>query len=193
MANSKFHILVAEDDHFLRKVYMTKLTQEGFKVDVAVDGEEALKKMQADPPELILLDIVMPKMNGFDVLEEMKKDPKLNAIPVIVLSNLGQSEDIQRARELGARDYLVKANFSINEVVTKIRNFLSQAATKQAAAPAAKPAQSRAEKTGKIYKKTLTKCDHCNKTIPQGAKFCPYCGEELVDKSPAKKIKVKKV
>jgi len=186
MANNKFHILVAEDDHFLRKVYMTKLTQEGFDVIVATDGEEALKKIKATPPDLMLLDIVMPKMNGFDVLEEMKDDPSLSSIPVIVLSNLGQSDDIQRARELGAKDYLVKANFSINEVVTKIRTFLDKSGAAPKPAEKSKPekptvsADSAQPKDKKIkHKETLKKCDHCNKTVPAGAKFCPYCGKEL--------------
>lgn len=179
MANSKYKIFVAEDDHFLRKVYQTKLTQEGFMVEVAVDGEEALKKIRQNKPDLLLLDLVMPKLNGFDVLEEMGKDPELKKIPVIVLSNLGQSEDIQRTRDLGAKDYLVKANFSINEVVAKIRGFLEKYANKPmaASAPIAKPTAK--PKVDAVVKALPGKCPHCRHTIPKDAKFCPYCGEKI--------------
>ena len=179
MANNKYKIFVAEDDHFLRKVYQTKLTQEGFMVEVAVDGEAALKKIRQEKPDLLLLDLVMPKLNGFDVLEEMGKDPELRKIPVIVLSNLGQSEDIQRTRDLGAKDYLVKANFSINEVVDKIRGFLEKYADKPkvAAAPAVKPAAK--PKVDAVTPVRPGKCPHCRHTIPPDAKFCPYCGEKI--------------
>lgn len=183
MANNKYSILVAEDDHFLRKVYQTKLTQEGFLVDIAVDGEEALKKLRVKQPSLLLLDLVMPKVNGFDVLEEMKDDRVLKKVPVIVLSNLGQSDDIQRTRELGAKDYLVKANFSINEVVTKIRDFLSKEGVKPSASaeePAVEsPKEEKDSEEKKATKSGTKKCDHCGKSIPEGSKFCPYCGKEL--------------
>ena len=113
------------------------------------------------------------------------------------MSNLGQSDDIQRTRELGAKDYLVKANFSINEVVAKIRNFLSQSGTKPSAVATASPEAP--APPDKINKKTIARCEHCNKPVPAGAKFCPYCGQELAAATAEdtgaeeKKVKVKKV
>lgn len=167
MAESKTKILVAEDDSFLQKVYMTKLTQEGFLVEVASDGEEALKQLRNSPPDLLLLDLIMPRVNGFDVLQEMKDDNQLKKIPVVVLSNLGQPEDIQKCRELGAKDYLVKANFSINAVVEKIRQYVKNGWKKTAGVAAPAPAPSLPESTAA--------CVKCGKIIPADAKFCPYC------------------
>ncbi len=171
MAEAKTKILVAEDDHFLQKVYLTKLTQEGFSVDVALDGEEALKKLRNAPPDLLLLDLIMPKVNGFDVLLEMKGDAQLKKIPVVVLSNLGQPEDIQKCRELGAKDYLVKANFSINAVVEKIRQYVHNGWKK----PAAEAEEETPEPPEKKVEPKQNPCVKCGKMIPTDAKFCPYC------------------
>jgi len=117
----KPQILVVEDDQFLRKIYLTKLSSENFDVITAVDGEEAISVSKKEVPDLILLDLILPKIDGFEVLRELKNDPKTRDIPVIILSNLGQESDIERGMKLGAQDYLVKARFSINEVVSKIR------------------------------------------------------------------------
>lgn len=117
-------VLIIEDDKFLSKIYASKLSKEGIEADFALDGEEGLQKMKAAKPKLILLDLIMPKMDGFAVLEEMKKDPALKKIAVLVLSNLGQDEDIVRAKKLGAKDFLVKSDSSIQEVVTKIKSHL---------------------------------------------------------------------
>lgn len=117
-------ILVAEDDDFLNKLCSAKLTKEGFTVLSAADGVEALAKIKAEKPDLILLDVIMPKKNGFDVLKEMKDDPVLQAIPVVMVSNLGQEGDKSKGMQLGAKDYFVKANLSINDIVDKIKSYL---------------------------------------------------------------------
>lgn len=114
-------ILVVEDETFLVKIYAVKLRAEGFEVDIATDGVEAVKMVEADKPDLILLDLVLPKMNGFEALEKIKSKPANKDIPVIVLSNLSQEEDIKRAQTLGATIYLVKADFSIQDIVSKIK------------------------------------------------------------------------
>jgi len=120
----KSKILVAEDDRFLSKIYATKLASEGYEVIVAGEGEEAIRKIIAELPDLILLDLVMPKKNGFEVLQVIKADAKTKNIPVVILSNLGQEEDVKRGASLGAVDYLVKTNLSIQEVVSKIKDYL---------------------------------------------------------------------
>jgi two-component system response regulator VicR len=119
-------ILVAEDDKFLVNVLLSKLSKEGFEVIHAFDGEEALAKVCEKKPDLVLLDLVIPVKDGFEVLKEIKADEALKDIPVIILSNLGQDEDIKRGQELGAEDYLVKTNLSLGEVVEKIKQHLSQ-------------------------------------------------------------------
>ena len=114
-------ILVAEDDKFLKHVYMNKLPKEGFEVDLAINGEIALEKIESFKPDLIILDIMMPKMSGLEVLKKIKKDPKTKDIPVIITSNLDKNEDIQKGMKLGANDYLVKSDVSINEIVDTIK------------------------------------------------------------------------
>jgi DNA-binding response OmpR family regulator len=126
MPTNPAHILVVEDETFLVKIYTVKLKKEGFDVSIATDGEQAVKMASEIKPDIILLDLILPKMNGFEALEKMRQDPNLKKTPVIVLSNLGQDEDIKRAESLGATDYLVKANFSIQEVIAKIRATLGQ-------------------------------------------------------------------
>ncbi len=114
-------ILVAEDDKFLSKILVSKLKKSGFGVELAENGEEALEKMKEDKPDLILLDIIMPEKNGFEVLEDMRKNKNLKNVPVIILSNLGQQSDIEKGKKLGVVDYWVKANFSLNEVIQKVK------------------------------------------------------------------------
>ncbi len=116
-------ILVAEDDKFLMKIYQTKLAKEGFTVLSAHDGEEALQLAQTNTPVLILLDLIMPKKTGFEVLEELKKNPSTAAIPVLIFSNLGQNSDVEKGIQLGAADYVIKSNLSITEVIEKIRKY----------------------------------------------------------------------
>jgi DNA-binding response OmpR family regulator len=118
---SPTRVLVVEDDNFLRKILVMKFEAEGFQVESAADGEAGLHQVVANPPDLMLLDMILPNMNGFEVLAEMKTNKLTSKVPVIVLSNLGQEEDIKRATELGAVDFLVKSNLSIMEVVQKVK------------------------------------------------------------------------
>ena len=124
--NRSHSVLVVEDDKFLRDLLVLKLKREGFKVSEAVDGEEGLKKTRNEKPNIIVLDLIIPVKDGFAFLEEMKKDPETESIPVIVLSNLGQREDIERAKALGARDYMVKAQLTPLEVVERIKTILRE-------------------------------------------------------------------
>jgi CheY-like chemotaxis protein len=116
-------ILLVEDEEIMIDILQRKLSKEGYEIFVARDGEEGLKKMrEMEPkPDLILLDIIMPKMGGFEVMEEMKKDEKLKDIPVIVISNSGQPVELDRAKKLGAKDWLIKTEFDPNEVLEKVK------------------------------------------------------------------------
>lgn len=115
-------ILIVEDDRFLRELIKRKLITEGFEVAEAVDGEEALKKVKEETPNLVLLDLILPNVDGFEVLKRIKEDLKLATIPIIILSNLGQREEVERGLKLGAIDYLVKAHFTPGEIIEKIKN-----------------------------------------------------------------------
>ena len=125
MAEGARRILLAEDDRFLRKAAEAHLRQHGFTVVAAVDGEEALRLARAERPDLVLLDLIMPKMQGFEVLKTLKQDPATADIPVIVLSNLGQDRDVQQAMELGAVAYYIKAHVSLHDLVKKIEAALA--------------------------------------------------------------------
>lgn len=125
MAKTK-KILIVEDDQFLVKVYSTKLSSEGFEIEMATTGDEALTKATNLKPVLILLDIMLPGQNGFEVLKSLKKGKSTKTIPVIILSNLGQGSDVEKGLALGADDYLIKTNLSINEVVDKIKSALKK-------------------------------------------------------------------
>ncbi len=114
-------ILIIEDDKFLRELIVKKLTKEGYDVSEALDGEEGVKKVKEEKPDLVLLDLILPGIDGFEVLARIKEDPALASIPVIILSNLGQKEDVERGLELGAVDYLIKAHFTPGEIVEKVR------------------------------------------------------------------------
>ncbi|MFH1711952.1 MAG: response regulator [Patescibacteria group bacterium] len=117
-------VLIVEDDKFLSKIYATKLKKEGIDVEMAFDGEQGLSKMRANKPKLVLLDLIMPKVDGFKVLEDMKKDARLKKIPVVVLTNLGQEVDEKRCKEFGVEEFIVKADASIQEVMLKIKGYL---------------------------------------------------------------------
>lgn len=121
----KIRILLVEDDSFLAGMYVTKLTLEGFQVTLASDGEQGIESFKKEQPEIILLDIVLPKMSGFDVLKAIKQDPKAKQTRVILLTNLGQREDVSRGLALGADDYLIKAHFMPSEVVEKIKKIIN--------------------------------------------------------------------
>ncbi|PJE76207.1 hypothetical protein COV04_00780 [Candidatus Uhrbacteria bacterium CG10_big_fil_rev_8_21_14_0_10_48_11] len=114
-------ILVVEDDQFLRDLLTRKLKAEGFIVETAIDGESALAVTQKTKPDLILLDIILPGIDGFTILERLKKDSNLATIPVILLTNLGQRDDVDKGLKLGAVGYLVKAHFTPGDIVEKVR------------------------------------------------------------------------
>jgi len=113
-------ILVIEDEEILLNLLQRKLTTEGYEISVARDGDEGLKVMKEVKPNLILLDIIMPKMGGFEVMEEMNKDKELKKIPVIIISNSGQPVELDRAQNLGAKDWLIKTEFDPQEVIDKV-------------------------------------------------------------------------
>lgn len=123
-------ILIVDDEEILRRIYSDRLTFEGFQVDSAADGQEGLTKIQTNKPNLVLLDILMPKLNGLQVLEQLNTNPELKKIPVIVLSNVASDENIKKALALGAKDYLLKTNFSPNEIINKIKTLLDSGAEK---------------------------------------------------------------
>jgi len=118
-------ILVAEDDKFLLAAYKVKLSKLGWEVRVAMDGEEALAILRDFVPDVILLDVVMPKMDGFATLAAVKKNPSLADIPVLLASNLGQKEDMDKGKALGAAGYVVKSDLSIEELVGRIEEAIS--------------------------------------------------------------------
>lgn len=119
-------ILIVEDDNFLLKVYLERLREEGYDVCVATNGEEGLTMAEQENPSIILLDMILPRMSGFDFLKKIKKKDDMKDIPVIVLSNLGQDADVEQAKKLGAADYLVKANYSFRSVIEKIAEYIGQ-------------------------------------------------------------------
>lgn len=119
-------ILLIDDDPFILDMYVLKLKDSGFTIDSASNGKDGLSKIKTFEPDLLLLDIVMPTMDGFDVLQEIKKNPPTRLFKIVLLSNLGQKEDVERGLGLGADDYLVKANFTPGEVVQKIQEVLSK-------------------------------------------------------------------
>lgn len=124
MTNKKY-ILVAEDDATYANVYKLKLTKEGFETEVVANGEELLHSVAKRKPDLILLDIIMPVKSGLQTLEELRKHPANYDIKVVIMSNLGQEEDVKQAMSLGAIDYIVKTNLSIAEMIHRIKKHLS--------------------------------------------------------------------
>jgi DNA-binding response OmpR family regulator len=117
-------ILIVEDDKFLRELIVQKLVKEGYETSEAIDGEQGIKKIKEEKPDIVLLDLILPGIDGFEVLSQKKEDANVAQIPVIVLSNLGQKEDVERGLKLGAVDYLIKAHFTPGEIIEKIKNIL---------------------------------------------------------------------
>jgi len=117
-------ILLVEDDTFLAGMYVTKLSLEHFQVTLATDGRQGVKMAKDEKPDLVLLDIVLPKLDGFQVLSAIRKDPGTAKIPVILLTNLGQKSDVDRGLALGANDYLIKAHFLPSEVIAKVKKLI---------------------------------------------------------------------
>jgi DNA-binding response OmpR family regulator len=123
-ASSSYTILLADDDEAISSAYQYFLEQEGYTVIPAYDGNEALAKIQKHKPDLVLLDLIMPMKNGFEVLEALNKKKLLAIVPVIVISNLGQEREVERCMELGARSYLIKADLSMSAVLRRVRQYL---------------------------------------------------------------------
>ena len=122
-------IVVADDDRMFRKAAETTLRRQGYAVTTASDGEEALQLIRAEQPDIIVLDLIMPKLQGFDVLQVLKQDSLTAAIPVIVLSSLTQEQDKQEALDLGAVAYFNKSTFSLGELVKQVETTLSKGQT----------------------------------------------------------------
>lgn len=118
-------ILLIEDDPLLIDIYSTKLKESGFEVTVAPDGEKGLKSLEAQLPDLVLLDIVLPKQNGWEVLSKIRGDDRFKSLKVVLLSNLGQKEEIEKGLSLGADRYLIKAHFTPTQVVQEIQKLLA--------------------------------------------------------------------
>lgn len=126
MADQRKKILMVEDDIFLRKIYREKFLREGFDFLEATNGEEGLSKIISEEPDLVLLDLMLPRKNGFDVLIEVKRNKATEKIPIVILSNLGQEADMKRGLDLGACDYLVKTDVSLSAVVEKVKEWLAK-------------------------------------------------------------------
>ncbi|MDP3710372.1 MAG: response regulator [bacterium] len=117
-------VLIVDDDPFILDMYVLKFKESGFQVDTAQDGKSGLKKAKDTQPDVVLLDVVMPAMDGFDVLQELKKIMPAPLPKIILLTNLGQKEDVDRGLQLGADDYIIKAHFTPTEVVNKVKKVL---------------------------------------------------------------------
>lgn len=128
----KTKIVLVEDDEALAKVLYTELSKAGFDTSQAFDGEAGLDLVKSKHPDLVLLDLVLPKKHGFEVLEELKKSPDTRAIPVIILTLLGEDDDIKKGLRLGADDYIVKSDHPIGEIIEKVRDFFAKESHPQA-------------------------------------------------------------
>lgn len=124
MDNSAVHVLLVEDDVFLAGIYQKKFEMEGYKISTSDNGEKGLADAKKKKPSIILLDILLPKMDGFAVLKNLKADATTKDIPVILLTNLGQKDDVEKGLEAGAVDYLIKAHFKPSEIVDKVKKVL---------------------------------------------------------------------
>lgn len=117
-------VLIVDDDPFILDMYSLKFRENGFEVATETSGKKIISEIQRARPDIILLDIVMPSIDGFEILKQIKTDPAVKHIPIIMLTNLGQKEDIERGMKLGAADYIIKAHFTPSEIVEKIKDFL---------------------------------------------------------------------
>ena len=117
-------ILIIEDDTLISKMYSEKFSRDGFEVEVARHGQDGLEKLKARPPDLVILDIMMPGISGLQVVDEMKRDPRLEKIPIIVLSNLSEQEDIDKAKKRGVNEYLIKSDLDPEDVSLAVKKYL---------------------------------------------------------------------
>ena len=123
--DKKYSILLVEDDAFLARIYATALEAQGFRVSLASNGEDGLKLVEREKPDMIILDILLPQMDGYEFLESVKNNQLSANIPVLVLSNLGQKEDVDKAMQLGASRYLIKAHSMPQNVIRNIKDILN--------------------------------------------------------------------
>jgi DNA-binding response OmpR family regulator len=124
--NIKKKILIVEDEPTLSSVLKARFEKEGIEIDQAKDGVEALMLLKQKKYDLVLLDIILPKMSGFEVMESLKNDPNASSIPIVIVSNLGQESDVQKGEMLGAIGYFIKAKLSIEELVSKVKEFFAE-------------------------------------------------------------------
>ncbi len=122
----KQRIIIVEDENFMASMMTSVLEKAGFSVEVATDGEEGLQKIEKTLPDLILLDLVLPGINGFELLEKLKKEKRTEKIPVIIVSNLGTPEDIQKGLKTGANAFLIKTHILPKDLVDKVKKVLQQ-------------------------------------------------------------------
>lgn len=123
MSNSNKKILIVEDEEDLREMYSSKISSAGYNVITATCGDEGLTAIKKEKPDLVLLDLIMPRKNGFDVMEELKNDKNKIETPIIILSNLCQDEDMELAKEMGAIDYLIKSQIKLDDLVIRINQY----------------------------------------------------------------------
>jgi len=117
-------VLIVEDDALMGRMYEKIFSHENHEVEISINGEEGLKKAKEWKPDIVLLDIMMPIMNGFQVLESMKIDPTLSNIPIVMLTNLAGDQDIEEAKEKGAADYIVKSNYTPRQILDMVKKIL---------------------------------------------------------------------
>lgn len=127
-------ILIIEDDPLITKIYTTRLKADGYEVFSADNGEDGIKLAEKELPQIIILDIMMPKIDGFGVLQRLRSLPQIQPVPILIYSNLAQESEMDRAKRTGATEFIVKANISPTEMVSKVKNYL----TNQSPTPAAK-------------------------------------------------------
>lgn len=199
---AKGKILFIDDDKFLRKVYQAELQEKGFEVELAIDGEDGLEKVTVVNPDLIILDLIMPRKNGFETLSDLKQAPATRDIPVVILSNLAQSDDQKRALDMGAVDYLIKDNTTLDVIAEKIEQHMAASLQRQSTKPKPAPKPKPMEADSPVSEKkpsprpqseskpTITAtpskspdrghnfCTNCGFKLDIGAKFCPDCGEK---------------
>lgn len=165
-------IFLIEDDAFLRKIYEKKLAEhEGWTVLTAENGEEGLQKIFTEKPDLILLDVMLPGKDGFQIITEIKQQEGLKEIPVIITTGLGQESDVKKGLDLGAVDYLTKDGTTVERIIEKVEQYLKDAPT---TTPAVAPEAPKPAPAPEAQPKT---CTGCNAALPEGAKFCPGCGQ----------------